>query len=170
MRKKFVDIVLESNDSNLICNIIIVASLIISLFKCEIFINYEPNRNKQATNRNKHKTKEIKREKEKEREKAGEAHKKQNQVLVRLLSARSATQRQGPGGAKRCVWHPRWLINRAASKLAPRQLRGYFLGNPWNIYARRVAKTERPNDRPPQFVFVQERFEIGERVRNAYRR
>lgn len=40
--------------------------------------------------------------------------------------------------------HPRWLINRAASKLAPRRLRGYFLGNPWNIYAGRVAKRRGP--------------------------
>lgn len=46
----------------------------------------------------------------------------------------------GAPGAKRCVWHPRWLINRAASKLASRQLRSYFLSNPWNIYARRVAE------------------------------
>lgn len=58
---------------------------------------------------------------------------------IRLLSTELATQRQGPGGAKRCVWHPRWLINRAASKLASRQLHSYFLSNPWNIYARRVA-------------------------------
>jgi len=52
---------------------------------------------------------------------------KENQVpMVSLLTARSATQRRGPEGAKRCVWHPRWLINRAASKLVPRQLRSYL--------------------------------------------
>lgn len=66
---------------------------------------------------------------------------------VRLLNVRSATQRRGPGGAKRCVWHPRWLINRAASKLAPQQLRSYFLGNSWNIYTRRVARPGRPSVR-----------------------
>lgn len=62
-----------------------------------------------------------------------------DQVPIRLLSTEMATQRHGPGGAKRCVWHPRWLINRAASKLASRQLHSYFLSNPRNIYARRVA-------------------------------
>lgn len=69
----------------------------------------------------------------------GEGEEGKGQVPVRLLSTELATQRQGPGGAKRCVWHPRWLINRAASKLASRQLHSYFLSNPSNIYARRVA-------------------------------
>jgi len=88
----------------------------------------------------------IDRETEQERKACIEG--KENQVpVVSLLTARSATQRRGPEGAKRCVWHPRWLINRAASKLAPRQLRSYFLGNPWNIYTRRVAKTDRPSVR-----------------------
>lgn len=81
----------------------------------------------------------------------GKREKEWNQVPARLLNARSATQRRGPGGAKRCVWHPRWLINRAASKLAPWRLRSYFLGNSWNIYTRRVAKTDR-SSRTVQFV------------------
>lgn len=84
---------------------------------------------------------------------------------VRLLNARSATQTRGPGGAKRCVWHPRWLINRAASKLAPRQLRSYFLGNPWNIYTR--YGEDLPSIRPFKCSIRPDRFE--ERLWNSYR-
>lgn len=48
------------------------------------------------------------------------------------------------GGAKRCVWHPQWLINRAASKLAPRQLRGCFLGKQVEYLCRPRGQENRP--------------------------
>jgi len=64
----------------------------------------------------------------------------------------------------------RWLINRAASKLAPRQLRGYFLGNPWDIYARRVADYRPPQVRfgsavPPELLRREGITEIGHDLR-----
>lgn len=57
----------------------------------------------------------------KERDMEGKRERGTRCPCVCEMLDRPHRDRREPEGAKRCVWHPRWLINRAASKLAPRQ-------------------------------------------------